>query len=216
MADEMSAAELVAWLRAPGAIHPHTGDPVANPKSLAAADLLEALTSRAEKAEREVASFKRALEIEKGNTASAHDDYADLKREADRMRTQADAQAALLRDLIRETQIIAHETRDDGQILFVVRRLLGAGAQQAYLDEAEKSKREPSAKDIAVAEAAADHHLARMHRERDEARAEADRMRGALAAAQAMEADFVNYAEGNVSDTVVAFRAALSEQQGGK
>lgn len=46
------------------------------------------------------------------------------------------AQGKLLRDLIRETDPQSHETRDDGQILFVVRRLLSASSQQAYLDEA--------------------------------------------------------------------------------
>lgn len=53
------------------------------------------------------------------------------------------AQAQLIRDLVRETDYRPHETRDDGQILFVVRRLLSVSSQQAYLDMAAREAGSP-------------------------------------------------------------------------
>lgn len=87
MADEkMSAEDVLAWLRAPGAIHPRTGEKVTHPKKLAAADLITALQREADEARAKIEYLAKVRDDQSELIGLQIEKEAAAQSEASRLR----------------------------------------------------------------------------------------------------------------------------------
>lgn len=126
----------------------------------------------------------------------------------ERMRVYAMlARENLIRDLIRETDPIPHDSRSADDILFAVRRLLAVSSQQAYLDEAAREGQASSVRLTDAAYDAAVKYLRRCWHEHTALSGLADpgddafeHMVAAVIAAHAMQSNGTDKANGDRND----------------